>query len=156
MTNKFRNEPTIVELPVIRMADVPTIVAIAQQIPELTNPYAEAEYYRRFEGVPHLMLAAWLQGQAIGFKAGYEREGQFYSWMGGVLPAFRRLGVAAALAATQEDWARAQGYEWIFFKTRNSHKGMLVFALKNGFNIVGFESKDILSEHRIILQKTLD
>ena len=33
----------------------------------------------------------------IGFKVGYERDGYFYSWMGGVLSDYRKKGVAQNL-----------------------------------------------------------
>jgi len=65
------------------------------------------------------------------------------------------MGIAQALADAQETWAKEQGYSTITFKTRNSHKAMLLFALKNGFNIIGFEAKETIAENRILLQKPL-
>jgi GNAT superfamily N-acetyltransferase len=68
-------------------------------------------------------------------------SGNFYFWPGGVLPEYRRLGIASTLAQEQEDWAKQQGYSPVFFKTRNRRKAMLIFALKNGFDMAGFEEK---------------
>lgn len=148
----------------IKQSDIPTVVALSKQIPEFFNPNEADEYEKRLNGVPHLILVAYTTNsaetntlnsarQAIGFKVGYEREGYFYSWMGGVLPGFRRFGIAKALADAQENWAKEQGYDSITFKTRNQHKGMLIFALKNGFNIIGFKEKESVETNRILLRK---
>jgi len=75
--------------------------------------------------------------------------------MGGVLPEFRGLGIAKILAEAQEKWAKKQGYKRLVFKTRNQHKGMLIFALKNNFNIIGFKEKESIETNRILLQKEL-
>jgi ribosomal protein S18 acetylase RimI-like enzyme len=139
----------------IEEADIATCVAVSHQIPEFVGPPEAAAYHRRLEGVPHLLLVAYFGKQAIGFKVGYERDGYFYSWLGGILPDFRRLHIAEKLARRQEDWARAQGYDSITFKTRNQHKGMLIFALKNGFDIIGFREKDQVEANRILLRKAL-
>jgi len=90
-----------------------------------------------------------------GFKVGYERDGYFYSWMGGVIPGFRRNGIALALAIEQENWARAQGYTSVTFKTRNIHKAMLSFSLNNGFNIIKVDPHEDVAQHRIWLKKML-
>ncbi len=139
----------------IKSVDIVTVVGISQQIPELENPYPESEYRKRLKDVPHLILAAFSEAKAVGFKVGYERDGAFYSWMGGVLPDWRRHGVAQKLAQSQEDWARKNGYDIIRFKTRNRHKAMLIFALKNGFHITGFEKKGTIPDWRILLEKPL-
>lgn len=140
---------------IIKTADIETCVALSRLIPEFDGPPEAAEYHRRLDGVPHLILAAFDGRKAIAFKAGYEREGYFYSWMGGVLPDYRHLGLAKRLAMKQEDWARAAGYHTITFKTRNQHKAMLIFALKNGFNIIGFREKEDIAANRILLRKAL-
>lgn len=130
-------------------------VAVASAIPEFNDPPDEREYHKRLDRVPHLILVAEQGGIVAGFKAGYERDGGFYSWIGGVLPPFRRAGIAGKLAEAQEIWARQKGYATITFKTRNQHKGMLIFALRNGFDIVGFTPQKERAANRILLQKCL-
>ena len=130
-------------------------IAISKAIPSFEGPLERAEYEKRLLGVPHLILVAYEAGTAAGFKVGYERSGYFYSWMGGVLPSFRRLGIAKALADYQEEWAKQNNYFSITFKTRNQHKAMLLFALKNGFDIIDFEEKESVATNRIWLRKTL-
>lgn len=139
----------------IREATVETCVHLSRQIPEFDGPPDIPEYRRRLEGLPHLILAAYEGERPVGFKVGYQREDYFYSWMGGVLPAYRKRGVARQLALAQEDWARKRGYSSITFKTRNQHKGMLIFALNNGFDIIGFRKKDTVAANRILLRKAL-
>ena len=139
----------------IESADIATAVALSQQIPEFIGPPGASEYERRLADIPHLILVAYAGDKPVGFKVGYEREGSFYSWMGGVLPSYRRRSIARRLAEAQERWARAQGYKWVTFKTRNQHKNMLLFALKRNFDIIGFKEKGNVKTNRIILRKVL-
>ena len=147
MTDKF----------IIREASIEEVVQLSTQIPEFIAPHGAAEYHKRLANVPALVLVAYDGKAPVGFKVGYEREkdGSFYSWMGAILPHYRKQGVAKLLANHQEAWAASQGYQCIRFKTRNRLKSMLLFALKNGFNIVDIEPKSTVEEHRIILEKEL-
>lgn len=140
----------------IAPGDIATVVRLSEQLPEFRDPHGAAVYEQRLGGVPHLILIAWDGPAAVGFKVGYAKGSQaFYSWMGGVLPSHRQHGVARRLAEAQESWARDQGYTHILFKTRNSHKAMLIFALGRGFDIIGFAEKDSAADNRILLRKAL-
>ena len=138
---------------IIREGSIDEVVTLSKQIPEFIDPHAAEEYHKRLDGVPHLILIATVENEIAGFKVGYERDGSFYSWMGGVLPRFRKMGIAQQLADFQENWAKREAYTTITFKTRNHHKGMLIFAIKNGFQIVGFKEKEKVETHRILLRK---
>lgn len=140
---------------VIEQSNIEDAVACSQKIPEFRDPAGVEEYRKRLAHVPHLILIAKVAGEVAGFKVGYQREDYFYSWMGGVLPMYRRLGIAKQLADAQEDWARLRGYSSITFKTRNQHKNMLIFALKSGFDIIGFKEKESIATNRILLRKVL-
>lgn len=105
--------------------------------------------------MPHLLLSAEVAGEIAGFKVGYERDSSFYSWMGGVRPEYRRMGIAKALAQRQEAWAKSRGYQHIRFKTRNYLKPMLIFALNNGFYISAVEKRTDPLSNRIWLEKVL-
>ncbi len=126
-----------------------------QGLPEFSTPYDIEEINKRIKNIPHLNLVAFANKKPAGFKLGYERDGYFYSWLGGVLPEYRRMGIAKALAGEQENWAQKNNYNSITFKTRNRHKAMLLFAIKNGFNIFKIEEKENINEYRIWLQKTI-
>jgi len=140
---------------IIKEGDIATCVNLSQKIPEFLGPPPAEEYYRRMEGIPHLILVAFAGDLPVAFKVGYQKEDYFYSWLGGVIPDFRRRGLAKRLADRQEIWARALGYTSITFKTRNQHKNMLIFALRNGFDIIGFREKESIAANRILLRKAL-
>ncbi|MFD2786316.1 GNAT family N-acetyltransferase [Hymenobacter rubripertinctus] len=86
-------------------------------------------------------VQAWLvehAGQVVGGELGYERKpGHYYSWLGGVLPAFRGQGLAAELLRRQHAWGRAQGYRAVRTHTYNHWRGMLLLNLRHGFDIMG-------------------
>jgi len=139
----------------IREGNIEEAVAVSQKIPEFSAPYPEAEYVKRLEQVSHLILIACIEEELVGFKVGYAKESTFYSWMGGVLPAYRGHGIAKKLAKTQEIWVKSHSYTTITFKTRNQHIGMFIFALKNGFQVIGFTPDTTVNRNRIYLQKNL-
>lgn len=102
-----------------------------------------------------LLFALNEAGEPIGYKAGYAAEpGVFYSWIGGVLPAWRGRGVAQALMQKQHDWCLHNGYTKVRTKTMNRWRNMLLLNIRNGFDVVGTVTGEdgIL---RIILEKNL-
>jgi GNAT superfamily N-acetyltransferase len=137
--------------------DIDTAAGVSILIPELIDPHTAEEYHRRMDGKTYLSLIAYADGKPAGFKVGYDKfeDGSFYSWMGGVLPAYRGNHIAKALAERQENWAKVQGFSSIIFKIRNSHRAMLLFAISNGFSIAGVEPGESLDEYRITLRKSL-
>ena len=141
----------------IRPGSIEEVVDISMQIPEFHDPHQRLEYKKRIEDTPHLIAVAYAENKPVGFKVGYEREqdGSFYSWMGGILPGFRRQGIARQLADYQESWAQKKGYTIIKMKTRNRLKSMLYFALGNGFNITKVEEAESVDENRIHLEKRI-
>ena len=131
-------------------------VDLSNQIPEFDSPYALDEYEKRCEGA-HLSLNAFVDEKPVGFKVGYDRfkDGSFYSWMGGVLPEYRKRGVATALAEIQEKWAEEMSYNKIKMITRKKHKAIIRFSLHRGFKITGGTSKNPASESRVWMEKSL-
>lgn len=90
----------------------------------------------------------------VAFKAGYElRPGLFYSWLGGVLPSHRRLGIATRLLVEQHAYAKSIGCTEIRTISTNEHKGMMICNLQQGFDII--ETKARSGETRIVMLKTL-
>ncbi|MEB2776996.1 GNAT family N-acetyltransferase [Algoriphagus sp. D3-2-R+10] len=106
---------------VVRQASLEELLSVHECIPEFGGKEELDFYSKRLENRVHLPLVAEIQDELAGFKVGYVSDNPniFYSWMGGVVPKFRREGVATALAVYQESWARNNGFEKIFFKTRN-------------------------------------
>lgn len=141
----------------VHITDIPTTVSLSRLVPEFSNPYPTETYHQRMGNREHLLLVATVSQQLAGFKAGYasEKSGYFYSWMGGVLPEFRRIGVAKKLADFQEDSALAKGYSHLHMKTRNMHRNMLLFSISRGFQITRVEASDTICENRVYLEKKL-
>ncbi len=131
------------------------VIIMLREIPEFDSTPSLNEIMAKIGSVRHLVLTAYVEGKPAGFKIGYERGGTFYSWLGGVLPAYRRLGVAGRLAEAQEEWAKTHGYKTIWMKTRNRFPEMLMMAVGRGFQITGFDPRDKIGEHRIVLTKSL-
>ena len=132
-------------------------VDLSFKIPEFNSPYKIEEYKKRCAG-KYLALIAEIDNQLVGFKIGYDRfkNGSFYSWMGGVLPRFRRMGVAYSLANFQEKWADENRFSSIILKTRQKHDEMIAFSLNRGF-IITEETQIILDEEtRIWMEKSLN
>lgn len=149
---KLKVPPSQIE---IKEGSIETVVELSLQIPEFKDPHGEVEYRRRLTNTPHLILVAYVNEQPAGFKVGYLKEDYFYSWMGAILPAYRRLQLATQLAKAQEGWAKQQGYPHVTFKTRNHLKPMLLFAIKRGFHILAIEERKSIEEYRILLRKFL-
>ena len=132
-------------------------VDLSSKIPEFNSPYKIEEYKKRCAG-EYLVLIAEIDNQLVGFKIGYDRfnDGSFYSWMGGVLPKFRRMGVAYSLANLQEKWATKNEFSSILLKTRQKHDRMIAFSLNRGFIITEETHITPDEETRIWMQKSLN
>ncbi|TXF91362.1 GNAT family N-acetyltransferase [Neolewinella aurantiaca] len=125
----------------IREASVQEVISVADMIPELGATPREEVYHEKMGDSPRLLLVAEVDGIPAGFKVGYERDGYWYSWLGGVLPDHRRSGIARRLADRQDEWARNRGYTHVTFKTINRLRGMLKFGIDRGFNIIKVEQE---------------
>ncbi|NLU17747.1 GNAT family N-acetyltransferase [Serratia liquefaciens] len=139
-----------------RHATLEEIHRLYQQIPEFGNLHNLNDLQRRIGSLPMSALIAEVDGQAAGFKLGYQQQdGVFYSWLGAVLPAYRRHGVALTLLAEQENWARGQGYRQLRVKTRNQFRAMLMMLIDHHYQIVQLEKKGEVADYRLLLEKTL-
>lgn len=140
----------------IRPAQLEEILHLYRQIPEFGSCHSLAELQQRIAGRPASLLIAEIGGQPAGFKLGYQdTPDTFYSWLGGVLPTFRRHGVAQALLQEQENWVRAQRYRKLSVKTRNQFRAMLMMLIANGYQIIALEKKGEVADYRLMLEKRL-
>jgi ribosomal protein S18 acetylase RimI-like enzyme len=141
----------------IRKGKIEEVVALSRQVTEFFQPYSQETYEERMADVPHLILIAEVGGKPAGFKVGYQRyhHDTFYSWMGGVLPAYRHKGIATRLADEQEKWVKNKGYKKVIFKTRNRLSKMIHFGLNRGFVIIDLVKKGTPEDYRIVMEKAL-
>lgn len=116
-----------------------------------------ARFLYEYEGKRGLVaVLAQSQGKYIGFKLGYERrQHQFYSWMGGVDPKFRRHGIARELMTRQHQTIKELGYRTVRTITSNQFKPMLILNLQSGFNIIGTQVSQRHNDIRLVLEKNL-
>jgi len=126
------------DLPVDDAAAFEPLVTVLAEVLHSLPADIEADLRYRQGQQPVQAWLAFADGQVVGCKLGHERQpGHYYSWLGGVLPSHRRLGIAAALMEQQHTWCRQQGYRRIRTQTFNRWRGMLLLNLQHGFDIVG-------------------
>lgn len=147
----------IVQATIVTPELLQSLMELNQAIPEFDNAYPMTEYQTRLSDKPMLALFIKVEGEVAGFKLGYELDnGQFYSWLGGILPEFRGLGLAKQLLQTQERWAKEQGYHQIEVKTLNRFTSMLKMLISNQYQITNLnQDTDKLELNKISLQKSL-
>ncbi|WP_370548070.1 GNAT family N-acetyltransferase [Edwardsiella tarda] len=132
------------------------ILALYRAIPEFNSHHTLADLHARLDGRESSLLIARIAGQAVGFKIGYALDSQtVYSWLGGVLPAWRRAGVAQSLLQAQQQWAIQHGYRRIEVKTRNGFPAMLMMLIKNGYSIIQLQPQGAVADYRLRLAKAL-
>ena len=104
-----------------------------------------------------LMLVAWSEDTAVGFKLGYETdETTFYSAKGGVLDDYRRRGIARALLYAMLNVVEARGYERFVYDTfPNKHPGMTVLGLDEGFTVIRAGYSPRYQDYRLRFELTL-
>ncbi len=135
-----------------------SLVALANTIFESDSGYRIAD---RIRGNRHgvLIQCVYDHNSMIAFKIGYgvghQEQGKFYSWLGGVLPDYRRKGIATKLAFDQHQWAMENGYKKIYTKSQNRFKSMMILNLKLGFDLMDIERTSPRSKNKIIFCKKL-
>jgi GNAT superfamily N-acetyltransferase len=131
------------------------VVQLECEIPEFDYAHDRKALQDRMS-TNSLILVARVAGAPAGFKAAYEVSPKvFYAWIGGVLPEYRRQGVAKALLDAQEAWAIEQGYERIRVKSMNRFMPMVRLLLKNDYLIVGYEDRGDKWSSKIWFEKEL-
>ena len=142
----------------IKTTSLTNAYQVLEQIPEFVALQPIAKFAQRLEGKTALILVAFDGDLAVGVKMGYAlSDSIFYTWMGGVIPAYRGQGIAQQPADAQVAWVQKHGYQSIQLKTRNRFKNMLHFALKDGFDLIGLskEKAESVADYRILLEKKL-
>lgn len=134
------------------------IKIIGRLMEKIFGSWNIGDFHSTFKNhVKFFLIFAYVNGEAVGFKLGYEKEkDQFYSWLGGVLFEYRGLGIADEMMAAQHDWCRQVGYTEVQTKTQNKYRDMFVLNLKHGFEVIGVHnSSNTNGELKIILRKKL-
>ena len=125
------------------------------KVPELEQ-YLSLEDMKAKLSCTSLILVAEEDNKIVGFKIGYElNDEEFYSWLGGMDPNYRHLGLAQRLLELQEKMVRDKGYTSIFVKSMNQFPAMIRLLVKNHYKIKYVESFDHPEQERIHFIKSL-
>lgn len=132
------------------------ILPLIERVPELGQVMNAFMLQSRLKGRKALILYAKHHDNPVAFKIGYAlSDSIFYSWLGGVLPQYRRLGVAKQLRERQEAWVKKQGYSRLRVKSMNRFPAMLQLLIAGGYHICGYEDLGDPACSKIIFEKNL-
>jgi len=147
------------ETPSVRpLPDVPALgiveVGLGQleQVQDLNVMiFNEERIINTFHREDLLMLIAYVEEAPVGFKVGYrENRHIFYSAKGGVLPEYRRLGIARRMLYDMMTRARKKGYMRFAYDTfPNKHPGMTILGLKEGFRVMKADYNPTYRDYRL-------
>lgn len=139
----------------IRPGSIAEAWHVLQAIPEFDQRRSLAQLQERLPASA-LVLIAEADGQPVGCKLGYAAEdGSLYSWLGGVLPAHRKTGLAQRLLEAKEAWANAHGFAAVTVKSMNRYPAMLRVLIRNGYQVRLVEHFGDPSRERIHFVKPL-
>jgi GNAT superfamily N-acetyltransferase len=153
-----RESPTVMataKIDILGPGDIPLVVNLYGQV---YRPPKDADFFRRrFLGRYNpLMMIASLDSLPVGFFLGFELKPMVYfSWLYGVLPEFRRKGIASQLMTAVHTWCQGHEYDSIRFECQNQHRPMLHLAINEGYDIVGIRWDADRSANLIIFEKVL-
>jgi len=143
---------------VIDRIDPKDSATIAHLYNQVYKPEQDVEFFERRlrDRIAPLVLVARIENEAVGFYIGFElRPGVYFSWVTGVFPDARRMGIATQLICTAADWAKSEGYHIIRFECTNKHRPMLHFGIAQDYNIVGIRYDGETIENMLIFEKSL-
>ena len=141
---------------IVGQDDLPVIVDLYNQI---YRPAKDADSFRRrFRGRHNILrMIARIQDRPVGFFLGFElKPATFFAWFYGVLPDFRRQGIASQLMDAVHEWAKDHEYESIRLECHNSARAMLHLAIDMNYIIAGIRWEPERADNLVILEKTFE
>ncbi|GMU23526.1 MAG: hypothetical protein AMXMBFR13_36040 [Phycisphaerae bacterium] len=143
------------EIIVVGLSELSTIVDIYNDVFRPSKDRGSFE--RRIRGRTNpLLLLAQIDHRPVGFAIGYENKpGTFYCWLLGVLPDYRRSGIASQLMEAMAAWAGENGYQIIRFECYNWQRPMLHLAINQRYDIVGLRFDAPTGANLLILEHLL-
>jgi GNAT superfamily N-acetyltransferase len=140
---------------IVGLEELPEIVRLYNQI---FRPMRDVESVRRrYMGRYNvLQMLARIADRPVGFFMGFElKPTVYYAWFYGVLPEFRRQGIASQLMDAVHSWAQQNGYESIRFECHNQHRPMLHLATAKEYDIVGIRWDPDRGANLVLFEKSL-
>ncbi len=138
----------------IRILSIPELGLIADMNKILFN---EERIINHYDHPDLVILLTELNGLRAGFKIGYGQHNEiFYSAKGGVMPAFRRHGIARAMTYEMIKIASNRGYKTFEFDTfPNKGHEMLSMGLSDGFKITEASFNEIHQDIKVHLSVSI-
>ena len=144
---------------IIEMVGPEDLPVIAQLYNQIFRPPRDVEsFHRRYRGRYNvLQLIARVKDRPVGLFLGFElKPAVFFAWFYGVVPDFRRQGIASQLMEAVHSWARQNDYESIRFECHNQHRPMLHLAIALEYDIVGIRWDPDRGDNLVIFEKVLN
>jgi GNAT superfamily N-acetyltransferase len=147
------------------MADVVIDIVGPEEMPLIVRLYNQiyrpgrdlTSFERRFRSRYNILrLVANLGDRPVGFFLGFElKPTVYFAWFYGVLPEFRRQGIASQLMEAVHSWARQNDYESVRLECHNQHRPMLHLAITSEYDIVGMRWDPDRGDNLVIFEKAL-
>jgi GNAT superfamily N-acetyltransferase len=139
----------------VGLDELPMIVGLFNQI--FTPPRNIESFRRRYLGRYNvLQMIARIENEPVAFFLGFElKPSVFFSWFYGVLPKYRRQGIATQLMDAVHAWAREHDYDTIRVECHNRHRPLLHLSIALGYDIVGIRWDADRGDNLVIFEKTL-
>jgi GNAT superfamily N-acetyltransferase len=140
---------------IVGQEDLPLIVELYNQI--YRPPKDLESFQRRFLGRHNILqMMARIKDQPVGFFMGFElKPTTFFAWFYGVLPDFRRQGIATQLMEAVHEWCREQEYESVRLECHNSARSMLHLAIALEYIVAGIRWDPDRGDNLVIFEKPL-
>jgi GNAT superfamily N-acetyltransferase len=118
-----------------RFSDYETVISLNQLL------FEEDRLINSYDHPLILTILATDGTEPVGFKLGYAlNDREFYSAKGGVLPPYRRRGLARRMLHLMMETAARRGFTTFSYDTfPNLYKPMLILGLQEGFNVTNVE-----------------
>jgi GNAT superfamily N-acetyltransferase len=141
---------------IVGQEDLPVIVDLYNQI--YRPPRDVESFRRRYLGRYNvLQMIARIKDRPVGFFMGFElKPSAFFAWFYGVLPDFRRQGIATQLMEAVHEWAREHEYESVRLECHNSARSMLHLAIALDYIVAGIRWDPDRGDNLVIFEKTLN
>jgi GNAT superfamily N-acetyltransferase len=144
---------------IIEQYDPEELQVTSQLYNQIFRPARDIESFRRrFRGRYNvLQLIARIGDRPVGFFLGFElKPTVYFAWFYGVLPEFRRQGIASQLMEAVHSWAQQNEYSSIRFECHNQHRPMLHLAIALGYDIVGMRWDPDRGDNLVLFEKVLN
>lgn len=137
---------------IIKEVDLEEALKVFPKIKEWDRPEAGTVEYckKRIGNFNHIILAAYVDNENVGYLIGYENDNAFYCWVAAVDENYRRMGILTQMMNIFESKARQLGYTKITLKTLNNKREMLSYLVKNKWNFT-----DIIKNENVILNEVI-